>query len=262
MKIKVFASLILTFIMIFNVSVSSFAAYQEEAVNDSCPFIRMGLNVFPGDDIPAITPHGYSEPVFIGESESGGRIYCGINTHVINGASINLLPEHQTINMTEEDLDILVDFVVYTLLIRNIAVGFNGYFEDALREAGLYETFFSRIGERMRSQITPVPHWSTHVSTSLQNGQEDMSVMVHGTLRITYDFTFNPFATVDLGFRTISPMGTIGSFNRMSTSTGTSARGSFTIPPATMNARLTIRHSPNSNAFGIALTGTWSVDFF
>jgi len=149
MKIKVFVSLVLTFLLIFNLSVSSLALHQVEAVNDNCPFVRMGLNVFPGDDIPVITPHGYSELEFIREG-SGGRIYCARDAFVIRGASINLLPG-QAINMTKEDLDILVDFVIHTLVVRNVGVGFPGYFEDALREAGLYETFFSRIRERLNS---------------------------------------------------------------------------------------------------------------
>ena len=153
MKTKMLVSLALTFILVFNLSMTSLTVHQTNSVPDNCPFLRMGLIVFPGDDIPDEIPEGYSEPRFLGES-SGGRLYCGINTFVIRGASINLICSHRGINMTDEDLDLLVDFVVDALVFRNTGVGFPGSFEDALKEVGLYETFFSRIGERINSLIS------------------------------------------------------------------------------------------------------------
>jgi hypothetical protein len=267
MKIKVFVSLVLTFMLMFNMSVSSFAVHQVDAVNDGCPFERMGLNVFPGDDIPAIIPHSYSEPEFIRE-ESGGRIYCSSDSFVIRGASINLLPG-QTLNISEEDLNILVDFVVDTLLIRNVGVGFYGSFENALREAGLYEIFFSRIGERLNSQINPVPQdsyitpapLSGSFSGSLQNGQEWTGGLIGSDrLRVSYDFAFNPFATVEVGFRSQTAIGNLLPMTVMATHSGTSASGSFIMPPAVVG-RFNIRHSTNSNAFGISLSGHWSAIF-
>ena len=174
MKIKVLVSLLLTFILIFNISMSSFATHQAGAisVSDDDPFTRMGLNVIVGDDAPAIAPHEHVDIPFEYCEESGGAFFCGRDVIRLRMPSISRLSEHEDIIITDEDLDIILDFVADVMLNRNAPMHFDGSFIEALKEIGLFEIFFARIDEILNNEITPAPLNTHTVSVSLQHGRD------------------------------------------------------------------------------------------
>lgn len=274
MKIARKLSFTLFILMTFALVVSVFA--NEVSETDTDAFLRMGVDVFHGDR-PSIQAHMHMDVPY--------TIYEYGNKQISSNYLVDIaLPSltrsnyRARVNVTEVDLDTLVDFVVNGM-INNGGVFIGGCFEDDLAELGLIHEFNRRINvlfaEHMRyigiyyevqelraardlevallyvqyETVIASPAYTPimrPINVSLQHGHvETFFPRMLPSDTVNFDFTFNPFSNVGIGFVFNGEFHSSSVQN--SPARGTVRSGGFT-PFAIRN---------NGPAFGIHATGSW-----
>lgn len=220
MKKKFFAALILT---IFSLSMSSVVFASTVEVDEMANTISYVQNVreaktddFARMGIYVRAPYDYTNTFLAQQSlntepaEIKSCEYCGeamiVNAAAIEGfriiqtPSISRYSPYVDVRITEEDLEILIDFVIRTM-DAGMPLGYTECITIALKEHGLYEIFTARIDSWVSSQKQSiVPQATTHrFSPFLPSGAlaVHMASNVVSSNRITYTFALSGVATVE-----------------------------------------------------------------
>ena len=163
--------LFITMMVMFSVTVVA----QSIDVSAEDPFERMGLRVDFGDPTP-IAPFGGNMETPEPRPVGGGFYAVPIDSiPQLTMPGIHRHSQDVEINITEDDLEILLDFV-YTMLIDGKPVGFDAYFVSALEETGLYYGFFSGVYAKVEE-----------LASELINSCPDMSEVMAERARLIED---------------------------------------------------------------------------
>lgn len=126
--------------------------YENLVYEEECSALRMGLRLDFGGSMPIIPHTSDAEPVSV---YIGNGWYSISNDYVIELRipSIQRYSSDMDIKITEEDLEILLEFA-YQIISERRPLGYDEYFISALKESGLYESFFSRTEAMLLNQLS------------------------------------------------------------------------------------------------------------
>jgi hypothetical protein len=232
MKKKVFG-IFLFLILTLSASTIAFASDFEELVDsaiyihdlaerNASEFDRMGINVFTEYTVSSLAVAAQQTrravPYDVIENPAETCRCCGNllvinlsnpNIEVLHMPSVTRASQDVEVQISETDVDILVDFVASTLG-RGIPIHFSSCFYLALREQGVYELFIGKLdswnAERRHdidsiqplSQATIMPTSTFHFSANIASGNvaHDTRSQLHSHHRVLYNFTLNGSSTV------------------------------------------------------------------
>jgi len=137
-------------------------------------FKKMGLLVELGDPMPMEShmADDIETPVSI---SSGGGFYQASSVHLTMATlpSIRRYSQDVEINITENDLEILLELVQDMMINNGRMFNFDEYFVKALKEAGLHDNFFSNVNSWVEIMIENCPY-SSEVRAERERMRERM----------------------------------------------------------------------------------------